>query len=459
MTKRVDSRTRSFQDLERFSLRNDPADSGRYDAMSMEASDWIDPDTEDAERQRALRLAVYGGIAGCFISLMGVANAVFLQSRLSIVGPSGRWVLPVVFGLLYLAGLIALRRGYPLAGRLWLLAVASAHLVSLTRLIGVEPGTPFLGLLLLAAPPLFFTGAERRWLVTGLALPLGALALIALTPIGREPILIIPPESVAIARALILALAAGLVVLALESNNRLVRLAREALVEERQRSEDLLRNILPGPVAEQLKLGVNPLADGFDCVTVMFVDLVGFTSYASDRTPEQVVSLLNDLFSRFDTLAERLGVEKIKTIGDCYMVASGLPDLRDDHADATAEMALAVLQATREFSEQRGEELALRIGIHSGRVVAGVIGSRKFAYDLWGDTVNVASRLEATGAAGRIHVSTETFERLRARFEFEPREPIHLKGKGTVQTYFLSGRRTGTRADGEGQRAQLARLS
>ena len=414
----------------------------------MKTSKWIDPDTADAELERALRLAFYGGVAGCVVSLMAVTNAVFLQPRLSIVGPSGQWVLPLVFGQFYLAGVIALRRGYPLAGRVWLLAVASAHLVSITRLIGVEPGTPFLAVLLLAAPPLFFTGTERRWLILGLAMPLVALAVIALTPIGREPILIVPPESVAVARAMVLVLAVLLVVPALESNNRLVRRAREALVEERQRSEDLLRNILPGPVAEQLKLGVNPLAEGFDCVTVMFVDLVDFTSYASDRTPEQVVSLLNDLFSRFDTLAERLGVEKIKTIGDCYMAASGLPDLRDDHADAIAEMAIALLEAIRKFSEQRGEELALRIGIHSGRVVAGVIGSRKFAYDLWGDTVNVASRLEATGAAGRIHVSAETFELLQARFAFERREPIHLKGKGTVQTYFLSGRRSGPRAAG-----------
>ena len=422
--------------------------SGRYAAAPVKTSKWIDPDTADAELERALRLAFYGGVAGCVVSLMAVTNAVFLQPRLSIVGPSGQWVLPLVFGQFYLAGVIALRRGYPLAGRVWLLAVASAHLVSITRLIGVEPGTPFLAVLLLAAPPLFFTGTERRWLILGLAMPLVALAVIALTPIGREPILIVPPESVAVARAMVLVLAVLLVVPALESNNRLVRRAREALVEERQRSEDLLRNILPGPVAEQLKLGVNPLADGFDCVTVMFVDLVDFTSYASDRTPEQVVSLLNDLFSRFDTLAERLGVEKIKTIGDCYMAASGLPDLRDDHADAIAEMAIALLEAIRKFSEQRGEELALRIGIHSGRVVAGVIGSRKFAYDLWGDTVNVASRLEATGEGGRIHVSAETFELLRARFEFEPREPIHLKGKGTVKTYFLSGRRSGPRAAG-----------
>jgi adenylate cyclase len=436
--------------------------SGRYAAAPVKTSKWIDPGAADAELERALRLAFYGGVAGCVVSLMAVTNAVFLPSRLSIVGPSGRWVLPLFFGLFYLAGVIALRRGHPLAGRVWLLAVASAHLVSITRLIGVEPGTPFLAVLLLAAPPLFFTGAERRWLILGLAMPLVALALIALTPIGREPVLIVPPESVAVARAIVLALAALLVVLALESNNRLVRRAREALAEERQRSEDLLRNILPGPVAEQLKLGVNPLADGFDCVTVMFVDLVGFTGYASDRTPEQVVSLLNDLFSRFDTLAERLGVEKIKTIGDCYMVASGLPDLRDDHADATAEMALAVLEAAREFGEQRGEELALRIGIHSGRVVAGVIGNRKFAYDLWGDTVNVASRLEATGEGGRIHVSAETFELLQARFAFERREPIHLKGKGTVQTYFLSGRRSGPRAAGGEEvwrRAQPARRS
>ncbi len=422
------------------------AGCGRYCGDAMDAVPPTRLEIVDPEYARALRLALYGGGAGCAVSLMGVANALFLQERLEIAGPTGQWIPPLIFGLFYLAGVVALQRSFHLAARVGLLAIASAHVVSITRLIGVEPGTPFLAVMLLVAPPLFFMSRERGWMLLGLAMPLVALALIGLTPIGRDPVLHVPAASIPTARAIGLTLAAVLVVLALVSNNRLVRQAREALAAERQRSEALLLNILPGPIAEQLKLGVNPLADGFDRVTVMFADLVGFTTYASARSPEDVVSLLNDLFSRFDALADHLGLEKIKTIGDCYMAASGLPDLRDDHAEATAEMALAMLEVARDFAERRREEIALRIGIHSGRVVAGVIGSRKFAYDLWGDTVNIASRLESTGEPGRIHVSFETAELLRGRFPVEAREPIHLKGKGTVQTYFLTGRNA-TRED------------
>jgi len=400
------------------------------------------PPADDPEQARALRLAFYGGLAGLGVASLALVNAVLLPSRLAVVPvPPRLWGVPFTFAVLYLGFTVALRRGHTLAGRVGLLAVASLHLVSFSLMVGIEPGTPFLALILLAAPSLFFTAAERRFKLCGLLMPIAAVLAIGVLTHERDPLIVVPVESLAIGRVVALALAALLVVLALESNNHLVRRAREELAAEQERSDALLRNILPEPVAERLKRGDRPLADEFEEVTVLFADIAGFTAYAAPRRPEAVVEVLNEIVSGFDRIAEQLGVEKIKTIGDAYMAVSGLPQRRDDHAGAAAAMALRMLDHLQTVASRRAEPLALRIGLHSGRVVAGVIGSSKFAYDLWGDTVNVASRLESSGVPGRIHVSAATRERLRDEYVFEECGHTPLKGRGSLATYFLVTRR------------------
>jgi adenylate cyclase len=212
------------------------------------------------------------------------------------------------------------------------------------------------------------------------------------------------------------------------------------LLAEQQRSEGLLLNVLPAPVAARLKTGEAVIADGFPDVTVLFADLVDFTRRSQRITPDQVVQFLNDLFTAFDRLAERHGLEKIKTIGDAYMVAGGLPDPRPDHAQAVAEMALAMLEEAGRHTDPGGRPLALRIGVDTGPVVAGVIGTSKFIYDLWGDTVNTASRMESHGVPGCIQVTDRTYRRLRDGYRFERRGPVQVKGKGELVTWFLLGR-------------------
>jgi adenylate cyclase len=210
--------------------------------------------------------------------------------------------------------------------------------------------------------------------------------------------------------------------------------ARDAALD---RSDRLLLNVLPRSIAERLKHDPGVIADRYDDVTVLFADVADFTPFAERTTPEGLVGVLDEIFSRFDALTERHGVEKIKTIGDAYMVAGGLPDPRPDHAEAVTALAI---EMQHEFERLRTEldiGLAIRIGIATGPVVAGVIGRRKFIYDLWGDTVNLASRMESHGVPGRIQVSASTFQRLGDRYRFEDRGETEVKGKGRIRTYLL----------------------
>lgn len=209
--------------------------------------------------------------------------------------------------------------------------------------------------------------------------------------------------------------------------------------EERARSDRLLLNILPQPIADRLKSGETRIVDSFNDVTVLFADLVGFTTLSTRIPPTNLVRLLDQIFSAFDELADRHGLEKIKTIGDAYMAAAGIPFPHDDHASAAAKMALDMHEAIEKFSRESESLLKLRIGICTGPVIAGVIGQNKFIYDLWGDTVNTASRMESHGVLGRTQVAATTYEILRDRFQFEERGTIEVKDKGAMQTYFLCG--------------------
>jgi adenylate cyclase len=215
---------------------------------------------------------------------------------------------------------------------------------------------------------------------------------------------------------------------------------RQKLRLEQKRSEQLLLNVLPASIAQRLLHHHQTIADNFAEVSVLFTDIVGFTQLSSQMAPAEVVELLNQVFSRFDELAETYGLEKIKTIGDAYMVVAGLPDHREDHAGAIVEMALAMQQSLAVVNQQTGYSLQMRTGIHTGPVVAGVIGLKKFAYDLWGDTVNVASRMESHGLPGEIQVSQSTYDCLRHHYLFEEREKLLIKGKGEMTTYLVRGK-------------------
>ena len=215
-----------------------------------------------------------------------------------------------------------------------------------------------------------------------------------------------------------------------------------ALRKERNKTENLLLNLLPEPIAERLKEEPGVIADKFEKATILFADLVNFTQISTTMPATKLVYLLNEIFSSFDELTEKHGLEKIKTIGDAYMVAGGIPIVRPDHAEASAEMALDMLVAIDELNVKLEATFDLRIGINSGPVVAGVIGTKKFIYDLWGNAVNTASRMESHGVPGRIQVSFYTYELLRDKYEFEERGLIDIKGQGEMRTYFLTGPKT-----------------
>ena len=208
-----------------------------------------------------------------------------------------------------------------------------------------------------------------------------------------------------------------------------------------QQSESLLLNILPPSIAQRLKETPGTIADGFNSVSVLFADIVGFTPLSEMYRPEEMVRMLNRIFSEFDSISRKYKVEKIKTIGDAYMLAAGVPEEQTNHCAVVAHCALDMLSATEHFSDPGGAPIRIRIGIHTGPAIAGVIGDHKFSYDLWGDTVNTASRMESHGDADRIQVTEDIYERLKDEFVFEPRDEIEIKGKGRIKTWWLIGRR------------------
>lgn len=215
----------------------------------------------------------------------------------------------------------------------------------------------------------------------------------------------------------------------------------QALEEERLHSEKLLHNILPAIIADRLQKGESVIAESFPEVTVLFADIVGFTQLAAQLGPREIVSMLNDIFGRFDDLVTEYKLEKIKTIGDCYMVVGGVPNRSPTHCQQVADFALAALESLNEYAADFTQPLRIRIGMHTGTVVAGIVGRQKFAYDLWGDVVNIASRYESTGAPNRIHVSDSVKVRLADDYEFEDGGEVDFKGKGLMHSWFLVARK------------------
>jgi adenylate cyclase len=231
----------------------------------------------------------------------------------------------------------------------------------------------------------------------------------------------------------------------LERSTRLLFLRERELDRERGRSEGLLRNILPEQIADRLKqrdpaTEHGHIARAYDEVTVVFADLVEFTKQAGTTDPPEIVAVLDDVFTRFDAIAERCGLEKIKTIGDAYMAVAGVPEPREDDVEVAAQMALAMRDEIAQMRWPSGDQMSVRIGMATGPAVAGVIGQRKFAYDLWGDTVNTAARMESNGVPGEIQVSDTIYRRLGDRYVFSDVHIVNLKGKGPTAARFLLGK-------------------
>jgi adenylate cyclase len=231
--------------------------------------------------------------------------------------------------------------------------------------------------------------------------------------------------------------------------------ALAALRVEQEKSEALLVNVLPDSIAARLKAADRTIADHFDATSILFADVVDFTPLSQLLPPAEMVNILDRLFSHFDALVERHGLEKIKTVGDCYMAAAGVPDPHADHARRTALLALDMREAVATSAVSGREGLELRIGINSGPVVAGVIGRKRFIYDLWSDAVNTASRMESHGTPGEIQITRATYELLKGEFVCRPRGTINVKGKGEMETWYLEGRRSEDRS-GEGDTAPEA---
>jgi class 3 adenylate cyclase len=330
--------------------------------------------------------------------------------------------------------------GHRMIARWTAIASATAHIVMACWLVGdVAPVWPILATLVLV-PFLIFPAHHRAHMVAAAVCVVTAEVVTWQLFANAPPRVSLDPTS---ARALALAVPPTLglfpALLGIYYHVITTRM-EEALAAEQARSEQLLLNVLPASIAVRLKAGEKPIADRFEHVSVLFSDIVGFTKISEKTPPAELVAILDDMFSAFDGEIARLGLEKIKTIGDAYMVASGVPTARPDHVEAIVELALAMTRIMDERVARTG--LSVRIGIHTGPVVAGVIGEKKFSYDLWGDTVNTASRMESHGLPGRVHVSAAVAERLAGndRYVLEPRGTIEVKGKGAMQTFLVSRR-------------------
>ncbi|MEK6190750.1 MAG: adenylate/guanylate cyclase domain-containing protein [Chloroflexota bacterium] len=378
-----------------------------------------------------LRLRKRVGIA---IGYVAIATSLVRLVALAAVGEDNPviWGVSVGFVTVMAANLAFVARTRRFTAYIYVLLVfaAVAGVIGSLALGGlVASSASIVWGMLLPIAALMFLGPRRAIPVFALygAMLLTVIVLDPLVANRAEP----PPYPIRLALHGFNLFGVGLIVFLLLRSMDLRRRAAQA------RSEELLTNAIPSGIATRLRRGEQRIADVYPETTVLFADLVGFTPWAERTDADRVVDVLDRLFSRFDELAMASGVEKVKTIGDAYMAVAGAPEARIDHADAALALAQAMLGAAREVLAEDEVPLELRIGLASGSVVAGVIGQRRLLFDLWGDTVNTASRMESAGVPGRVQVAPSTWEILRDRYRFEPREGVEVKGKGRMTTYLL----------------------
>ena len=340
--------------------------------------------------------------------------------------------------LLFVTALAAAKRGHTHTAMGVAIAEVIAHAVIATRYTGLEAGFHY-HMVLVISVTFLFTAVPLTLRLATVGLVGACYAALIVTGRDTAPWSSLPADTIQAMGLLNVVVFITTLAGIGWYYTLAVHQARAALGREYQRSEALLNNILPGSVARRLK-DRTTIADRHEACSVMFADMAGFTSWSAQLEPEELVEHLNSVFTAFDHLAEKHDLEKIKTIGDAYMVAGGVPTSRPDHAEAIAEMALDMRDYMRETRQRFGTGLSIRIGIHSGPAVAGVIGLRRFIYDLWGDTVNIAARMESHGVADEIQLSEDTATLLRGRYLLQDRGIQQIKGKGPMRTYLLLGR-------------------
>jgi len=390
-------------------------------------------DAATVQRQRLL--SVVAVIGGSVTAGFGVMQLIFSDSfgYLGFVNLGTAALYAVIPSLYRFGELVA-----PLA----LIMVAYLSMTFMCWHLGTGTGVQFY-FLIAAVAAVMVVGIERIWLAIAAA-AIGVSLVITLEfsvprDTGAEP-----PWFVTVG-FIVNTIGAGVLAVAMVWYGlRQIASAEAAMEQEYQRSEALLANILPASIAERLKDRSNSvIADKYDDASILFADIAGYTERASDTSPEELVAFLDDLYTSLDALVTRHGLEKVKTSGDAYMVVSGVPQPRPDHLEALAGLALDIADAVAGLTDSRGRAVPLRIGMAGGPVVAGVVGSQRFFYDVWGDAVNVASRMESTVAVGRIQVPQPAYERLRDHFVFEERGDVEVKGKGVMHTWYLVGRNGG----------------
>jgi adenylate cyclase len=375
------------------------------------------------------------------MTMIGIASTLLYALRYGMIDLEG--LAPLVLWSLFAVvplSLPLLLYGFPLQVPVTALYMAiTAVLVGFCFLAGPESGVHFF--LLVGPTVLLFTGSRlcgHAVFVT--MLTVGAFTVIHMGLLPGPPVAPLPPEVAQVNTVLSIASSMAIIFVALFLALRLASEAEAALEREYQRSESLLLNILPNSIAARLKDRPQEIiADQFDDVTILFADIVGFTPRAGSMSPSELVGFLNGVFSEFDRLTARYGLEKVKTIGDAYMVAGGMPDRRDGHAPLVGRMALDMMRIVDVYGAKTAGPVELRIGIHTGPAVAGVIGTQKLFYDVWGDTVNTASRMESLGTAGRIQVTQEAMAALGPDFVFEERGEMEIRGKGKMKLFYLVG--------------------
>ncbi len=393
-------------------------------ARSVEMHISLPDDPEPVQRQKAI--AIFA--AGSAVMSSSLLTALFFITNLDLIG----WI-HLAYAATF-AGLVTMAlirpKTFPIlaagVGLASIIANLTAHGIS----GGFHGGMWFLGWLIMIPLNMFLANGARTGIFAFLLVLLTFIVAALLEPVFVTSTMVIADNVRVFFNTLVLI---AVTMLGFIWSFYFVK----ELDAARARADELLLNILPQPIAGRLKHDTSTIADGFDEVTVLFADIVDFTTLSATADPVDVVSFLNTIFSEFDTLAEKHGLEKIKTIGDAYMVAGGLPTPRPDHCESVVSFGLEMLYAVKRHTAWHGEPVRLRIGINTGPVVAGVIGRRKFIYDLWGDAVNTASRMESNGVADVIQVTAAVKEKLAGKYQFAERPPIYVKGKGEMITYLL----------------------
>jgi adenylate cyclase len=389
---------------------------------------------EQAETRRRRLLKINTEIAA------GV-NAVFGALHL-LTGPTGWWIGGIHLTVAALFALIPLLERYgPLVAPMTFMGIAFVTIFVISYLVGTGTGLRFY-LLIVAPVAILILGIEHIFLVVTVTVAAAALAVALefLVPADKG----ILPAWVQVLGSTVAITSSALMVLATMwyALREIVR-AETAMDAEYARSEALLANILPPSIAKRLKDPGHPvIADRYDDASVLLADIADFTEHASDTPPSELVHFLDLVYSHFDQLVDKHGLEKVKTSGDSYMVVSGVPTPRADHLTALAGFALDMAGAAATMTDPHGHPLRIRIGLAAGPVVAGIIGARRFFYDIWGDAVNTASRMESTNTEGHIQVPQNVYQRLRDDFVFEERGEVDVKGKGAMHTWYLLGRVT-----------------